>query len=388
MAEVDPKKSKKLTRVYADGCFDLMHFGHANALRQAKSKGDVLVVGIHTDEDIARNKGPPVLTLEERAEMVSAVKWVDEVVTDAPYTFSVEYMDKHNCDFVCHGDDISTNALGEDAYGAAKKAGRYKEYQRTQGVSTTDIVGRMLLMTKSHHSETSDKPHSARTSTADGDDGTEVSPYTGKSPLLATSKRIVQFSNQAEPAPGAVVGYIPGAFDLFHAGHIRALKAAKQQCDYLIVGLHTDAIVNKNHGSNYPILNLHERTLSVLACKFVDDVIIGAPEAVTEELLDYFKVDKVFHGSTEILQPGDTDPYAVAKKRGVFTRIDSTSSLTTEIIVQRIITNRGGGKGARCAENGLRTVVVNAPYCGCRLKFAERNAKKNKREVERISNEA
>lgn len=57
---------KKRVRVYMDGCFDLMHYGHANALRQAKTLGDELVVGVVSDEEIIANKGPPVLSMEER----------------------------------------------------------------------------------------------------------------------------------------------------------------------------------------------------------------------------------------------------------------------------------------------------------------------------------
>jgi cytidyltransferase-like protein len=44
----------------------MVHFGHANALRQAKALGDKLIVGIHNDEEITKNKGPPVFTQEER----------------------------------------------------------------------------------------------------------------------------------------------------------------------------------------------------------------------------------------------------------------------------------------------------------------------------------
>ncbi|CAK9134189.1 unnamed protein product [Ilex paraguariensis] len=60
------KRAKKRVRVYMDGCFDLMHYGHANALRQAKALGDELVVGVVSDEEILANKGPPVLSMEER----------------------------------------------------------------------------------------------------------------------------------------------------------------------------------------------------------------------------------------------------------------------------------------------------------------------------------
>jgi ethanolamine-phosphate cytidylyltransferase len=60
---------------------------------------------------------------------------------------------------------------------------------------------------------------------------------------------------------------VDGAFDLFHVGHIQFLKQAKEKGDYLLVGVHDDGTVNNVRGSNYPIMNLHERVLSVLACK-------------------------------------------------------------------------------------------------------------------------
>lgn len=61
--------------------------------------------------------------------------------------------------------------------------------------------------------------------------------------------------------------YVAGAFDLFHIGHLDFLEQAKKHGEYLIVGLHTDPVVNNYKGSNYPIMNIHERVLSVLACK-------------------------------------------------------------------------------------------------------------------------
>lgn len=54
---------------------------------------------------------------------------------------------------------------------------------------------------------------------------------------------------------------------MFHVGHLDFLEKARQEGDFLIVGLHTDPIVNRYKGANYPIMNLHERVLSVLACK-------------------------------------------------------------------------------------------------------------------------
>ena len=45
---------KTKTRVWIDGCYDMVHFGHANALRQAKAMGDHLIVGVHTDQEIEK----------------------------------------------------------------------------------------------------------------------------------------------------------------------------------------------------------------------------------------------------------------------------------------------------------------------------------------------
>lgn len=86
----------------------MMHFGHANALRQAKEMGDYLIVGVHTDEEIRKNKGPPVMNEQERYKAVRACKWVDEVVEAAPYTTQIDVLDQYSCDFCVHGDDIST----------------------------------------------------------------------------------------------------------------------------------------------------------------------------------------------------------------------------------------------------------------------------------------
>lgn len=83
--------------------------------------------------------------------MVRACRWVDEVVEGAPYVTTLETLDKYNCAACVHGDDISTDADGNDAYRYVKEAGRYWECRRTEGVSTTDLVGRMLLLTKAHH---------------------------------------------------------------------------------------------------------------------------------------------------------------------------------------------------------------------------------------------
>ncbi|CAH0729859.1 unnamed protein product, partial [Brenthis ino] len=338
----DNKNNKQQIRVWCDGCYDMVHFGHANSLRQAKALGGVLIVGVHTDEEIAKHKGPPVFTQEERYKMVRAIKWVDQVVEGAPYVTTLETLDKYQCDFCVHGDDITVTADGVDTYHLVKEAGRYREVKRTAGVSTTDLVGRMLLLTREHFKR-GDKEYSVALEHSSnlGTDSTARSPYTGCSQFLPTTQKIIQFSSGLSPKPTDRVVYVAGAFDLFHVGHLDFLEAAHSQGDFLIVGLHTDLEVNRYKGSNYPIMNLHERVLSVLACKYVHEVVIGAPYSVTAELMDHFRVEVVCHGVTSIaLDVDGRDPYMVPKQRGCFKTLNSGNTMTTEDIVQRIIRHR------------------------------------------------
>uniref|UniRef100_A0A803VSV5 ethanolamine-phosphate cytidylyltransferase n=38 Tax=Passeriformes TaxID=9126 RepID=A0A803VSV5_FICAL len=323
--------------------YDMVHYGHSNQLRQARAMGDYLIVGVHTDEEIAKHKGPPVFTQEERYKMVQAIKWVDEIAPGAPYVTTLETLDKYSCDFCVHGDDITLTIDGKDTYEEVKTAGRYRECKRTQGVSTTDLVGRMLLMTKAHHSNIDEDLDYRKHTDNFGKGPKGHSPWTGVSQFLQTSQKIIQFASGKEPQPGDTIIYVAGAFDLFHVGHVDFLEKVHQLAEkpYIIAGLHFDQEVNRYKGKNYPIMNIHERTLSVLACRYVSEVVIGAPYAVTADLLDHFRVTLVCHGMTEVVPDKDgSDPYEEPKQRGIFQLVDSGSNLTTDLIVQRIIKNR------------------------------------------------
>ncbi|XP_066836043.1 ethanolamine-phosphate cytidylyltransferase isoform X3 [Anser cygnoides] len=368
-------------RVWCDGCYDMVHYGHSNQLRQARAMGDYLIVGVHTDEEIAKHKGPPVFTQEERYKMVQAIKWVDEIAPGAPYVTTLETLDKYNCDFCVHGDDITLTIDGKDTYEEVKTAGRYRECKRTQGVSTTDLVGRMLLMTKAHHSNIDEDLDYRKHTDNFGKGPKGHSPWTGVSQFLQTSQKIIQFASGKEPQPGDTIIYVAGAFDLFHIGHVDFLEKVHQLAErpYIIAGLHFDQEVNRYKGKNYPIMNIHERTLSVLACRYVSEVVIGAPYAVTADLLDHFR-----------------EP----KRRGIFQLVDSGSNLTTDLIVQRIIKNstkwcvlgqtKHGTAAAssegevlfdRCGSLGLQREVIVTLGGSSGLEFEARNQKKEAKEL-------
>jgi ethanolamine-phosphate cytidylyltransferase len=310
-----------------------MHYGHANALRQARAFGDILVCGVHSDAEIAKNKGPVVMREEERYAAVAACKWVDVMVPDAPYLTSLEVMDEYACDFCVHGDDITTMADGSDCYAVVKAAGRYRECKRTEGVSTTDLVGRMLLLQ-------GEPPVAAGTASPRGEG--ENTPSTDLAPSKWTQTLQHFMAHARQPQPGDRIAYVDGAFDLFHVGHSTFLQAVRAQCDFLLVGVHSDAEMRRIKGPGQPLMSLPERVLGVLGCKYADQVVMGAPYSITREFLQAHGITAVYHGGTHCVPDADgRDAYAVPKAMGVF-HVQSTSmrDLSTDVIVSRILANR------------------------------------------------
>ncbi|KAK3121093.1 hypothetical protein QOZ80_8BG0645920 [Eleusine coracana subsp. coracana] len=135
-------------RVYADGIYDLFHFGHARALEQAKKSfpNTYLLVGCCSDEITRMYKGMTVMTEAERYESLRHCKWVDEVIPDAPWVLNQEFLDKHNIDYVAHDalPYADTSGAANDVYEFVKAIGKFKETKRTEGISTSDIIMRIL----------------------------------------------------------------------------------------------------------------------------------------------------------------------------------------------------------------------------------------------------
>ncbi|KAL6629934.1 hypothetical protein ACP70R_029699 [Stipagrostis hirtigluma subsp. patula] len=155
-------------RVYADGIYDLFHFGHARSLEQAKKlnfwylrhterkeqlvsdlerfPNTYLLVGCCNDELTHKFKGRTVMTEDERYESLRHCKWVDEVIPDAPWVVTEEFLDKHNIDYVAHDalPYADASGAGKDVYEHVKKLGKFKETKRTDGISTSDIIMRIV----------------------------------------------------------------------------------------------------------------------------------------------------------------------------------------------------------------------------------------------------
>ena len=91
------------------------------------------------------------------------------------------------------------------------------------------------------------------------------------------------------------VGYTTGVFDLFHIGHLNILRRAKEQCEYLIVGVSTDEVV-QSYKNKVPVVPFAERIEIVRAMKYVDEAV---PQTSMNKLEAWEKLhfDVMFHGS-------------------------------------------------------------------------------------------
>ncbi len=92
-----------------------------------------------------------------------------------------------------------------------------------------------------------------------------------------------------------IIGYTTGVYDMFHVGHLNILRRAKEQCDYLIVGISTDDLVRRDK-NKIPIIPFAERAEIVSAIKYVDEV-VPQPDKNKLAAWEKYKFDKMFVGS-------------------------------------------------------------------------------------------
>ncbi|KAF7795127.1 hypothetical protein EIP86_006274 [Pleurotus ostreatoroseus] len=163
--KINEPPTHRPVRIYADGVYDLFHFGHALQLRQAKlafpavpppeqsedtvqegdwTPGVYLLAGVNSDEQCEEHKNKTVMTHAERCEAVRHCRWVDEVVPDAPWVIDAEFLEKHKIDYVAHDADPYGSAGHDDVYSFIKKQGKFLPTRRTPGISTSDLLARLV----------------------------------------------------------------------------------------------------------------------------------------------------------------------------------------------------------------------------------------------------
>lgn len=111
-----------------------------------------------------------------------------------------------------------------------------------------------------------------------------------------------------------IVGFTASAFDLLHAGHIQMLREAKEQCDYLIVGLQLDPALAREN-KNSPIQTVVERYAQLHAVSYVDEIIPYVSERDLEDILTMYHIDVRILG--EEYRDKDFTGKDICRKRGI-----------------------------------------------------------------------
>jgi glycerol-3-phosphate cytidylyltransferase len=96
-----------------------------------------------------------------------------------------------------------------------------------------------------------------------------------------------------------ITGFTCGAFDLLHTGHLFFLEQCKQECDVLIVGLHSDPTIDRPH-KNKPIQTMFERYQQLMACKYVYQVIPYDTERDLQNMMSILPISIRFIGEDHI----------------------------------------------------------------------------------------
>ena len=278
-------------RCFANGCFDLLHLGHLNALRQVKqypvlpgsSAANHVVAGVHSNEEIRRTKGGAFLNTEvEKERLLLATRFVDEVAHNVPYgVIDRDCVNRGQmeggaggtssecapCDYVFHGDDAVILKKGKDAGrdmyelcrgGEAKPGdGTFREIRRTEGISTTLMVERLFAGVAADAAY--DLANNANDDAEKSKSGEGRSPTVNDSSPTSNKERARQFVD-IKPPEDVFVEYVnisaarlaafygatseevaartrkqgrrvvfvgPGYWDLFHTGYIELLEGIR-----------------------------------------------------------------------------------------------------------------------------------------------------------------
>uniref|UniRef100_A0A3B0NHQ7 ethanolamine-phosphate cytidylyltransferase n=1 Tax=Theileria annulata TaxID=5874 RepID=A0A3B0NHQ7_THEAN len=364
MTEIaDENRDLSGRRIYVDGVFDLIHWGHLNALRQSYELGGQLVIGVISDDDTQRAKGIlPIYTDQERAEIVQACKWVNDVMVGVPYDVTLDFLlNTAKCDFVAHGDDIAIGTNGTDSYMEPKKAGLMIHFKRSHGVSTSSTLSRLIesleyerflhLTNGNHKSVPSDFEADLLKNENDllNEGLTEVETtrtyehHVSYPRCRLNLNLLSKFIPNRERPKDATVVYVDGSFDLFHNGHVRFLKKARALGDYLIVGIYDNQTVRTIKGSPFPFTNMLDRCLVVSAMKYTDDVILGAPYKITKDFIKNYGIDIVAVGkySDSRLINVASNPLEVVETMGILRYVDSELKTTSSEIIKRVSDRMG-----------------------------------------------
>ena len=126
--------------------------------------------------------------------------------------------------------------------------------------------------------------------------------------------------------------YVDMVGDLFHFGHVNLLKQARELGDYLIVGVHSDKVVEGY--KRLPIMTMEERIATIFSCRYVDEVIPNAPLSIDLKWINKHNIDMVVHGN-DVSEGLSQNWYKVPFEMGILHLIPYTSGISTTDIIKR-----------------------------------------------------
>lgn len=170
-------------------------------------------------------------------------------------------------------------------------------------------------------------------------------------PRLDYDRPLKQIYHQEESAPKKYhVGYVAGVFDLFHIGHLNIFRRAKEQCDYLIVGVSSDEQVIKSKKTR-PYIPFEERLEIVQSCRYVDEAVMIPPDKPnTEDAYYMYHFDVQFSGSDYADDPGWLARKVFLQQHGAdmvffpYTQTTSSTEIKNQIRPVRIGNEKRGNK--------------------------------------------
>ena len=141
------KKIKNKKIVFTNGCFDILHSGHVKYLEQAKGLGDILIIGINSDDSVRKLKGDsrPITTLNDRAFVLSGLTVVDYIIAFDELT-PLKLISQVLPDILVKGGDYKIDEIVGNDF-VEKNGGIVKTVPYLDGVSTTDIINKIKEMT-------------------------------------------------------------------------------------------------------------------------------------------------------------------------------------------------------------------------------------------------
>ncbi len=126
------------TRVYCCGVFDMCHRGHMILFQRTAELGDEVIVGVHSDEDVASYKRVPNVKHSERCDTVAVCKYVTEVIPFAPLCMDEDFIKKHNIHLVVCSDEYDDP--NDKYYAVPRRMGILKVLTRTAGISSSELM--------------------------------------------------------------------------------------------------------------------------------------------------------------------------------------------------------------------------------------------------------